>query len=259
MKLSDAGLAFIVSFEGLHTKLPDGRFAAYRCPAGVWTIYAGCTEGVKQGDVCTEDEGREMFRRELAKHEAAVRRLVTVDLTQQQFDALVSFSYNCGAAALGKSSLLKHLNKGDYARAASHFADWKRAGGKVLNGLVRRRAAEAALFLSGEPALMAQKIDAEATKMKPVEAVFKVGAPVVAVFEGVRQVAETVTPPAKPNVKATIEKVKQARETIEQAKDLGVWGKGFATWASGEGLIVCVGIALVAGAVLVLPKLRGQS
>lgn len=181
MNLSDKGLDFIVSFEGKLRKIDGDRYVAYRCPANVLTIYVGCTEGVTEGMIVTEDEGRAMFRKEIAKHEAAVRRLVTVDLNQNQFDALVSFSYNVGSGALSRSTLLKHLNAGDYARAASHFHDWKKAGGRVLNGLVRRRAAEADLFLAdAPPAEMPQKIDTPDAKFKPPEAVLAFAMPAAA-------------------------------------------------------------------------------
>ncbi|NDD75636.1 MAG: lysozyme [Gammaproteobacteria bacterium] len=159
MVLSDAGLDFITSFEGKLKPIGDGKYVAYKCPAGVWTIYAGCTEGVHAGMIITEEEGAEMMRHELAKHEKAVRDLVTVDLTQSQYDALVSFSYNVGTGALSKSTLLKKLNAGDYAGAAARFADWNKGGGKVLPGLVRRRAAEAEMFMKGDAAGMPQKVD----------------------------------------------------------------------------------------------------
>lgn len=147
MNISDAGVRMIVGFEGKLRPIGDGRYVAYRCPAGVWTIYAGVTEGVHEGMVCTEAEGETMFRRELIKHEAAVGRLATVPLNQNQFDALVSFSYNCGAGALAKSTLLRRLNAGDYEGAARCFAAWNKGGGRVLPGLVSRRAREASLFL----------------------------------------------------------------------------------------------------------------
>jgi lysozyme len=89
-----------------------------------------------------------MFRKEIAKFESGVMRLVTREMTQPQFDALVSFAYNCGLGALEKSSLLRYFNAGDIDRAAKAFALWNKGGGRVLRGLVRRRAAEAALFLS---------------------------------------------------------------------------------------------------------------
>lgn len=160
MQLSDAGLDLIISSEGKLKALGDGRYVAYRCPANVWTIYTGCTEGVKEGMIVTEDEGKEMFRRELGKHEAAVRRLVTVDLTQGQFDALVSFSYNVGSGALGKSTLLKKLNKGDHAGACKEFMKWDKAAGRQLRGLTIRRAREAAMFATreNEPPAIAQAV-----------------------------------------------------------------------------------------------------
>lgn len=150
MNISDNGLSLILEFEGLHKKIGDGRYMAYRCPAGAWTIYAGCTEGVREGMICTEEEGRALFRKELAKHEAAVVRLVTVDLNQNHRDSLISFSYNVGSGALANSTLLRKLNKGDYRGAQGEFLKWDKAtvDGKltVLRGLSRRRAAESELF-----------------------------------------------------------------------------------------------------------------
>ncbi|MEG5623927.1 lysozyme, partial [Enterobacter hormaechei] len=84
----------------------------------------------------------------LVSYESDVSRLVKVGLTQGQFDALVSFTYNLGARSLSTSTLLRKLNAGDYAGAADEFLRWNKAGGKVLNGLTRRREAERALFLS---------------------------------------------------------------------------------------------------------------
>jgi lysozyme len=162
MKLSRNGTKLIIDFEGRHKKRPDGRYQAYLCPAGVWTIYAGITEGVHEGMVCTDEEGMAMFRKEIAKCEGAVEGLVKVELNQNQFDALVSFAFNVGSGALTKSTLLKKLNKGDFGGAAAEFGKWTKGGGKVLPGLVRRRAAEAELFLtapgSNEP-MMPQVVD----------------------------------------------------------------------------------------------------
>ena len=153
MKLSDAGLAFIASFEGYHTKLPDGSCKAYRCQLGngrddgVWTIGFGCTVGVYEGLIWTRAQADEAFRRELAKFESAVNRLATVDLNQNQFDALVSFAYNVGEGALKGSTLLKKVNSGDQEGAARQFGQWVNSNGvKRVPGLVRRRAAEAELF-----------------------------------------------------------------------------------------------------------------
>lgn len=190
MKLSDKGLDLIKGFENYLTKQPDGSCKSYRCPAGRWTCGWGCTEGVGPLTHWSKDEATEALATEMRKHEKVVERLVTVPLTQGQFDALVSFSYNTGG--LSGSTLLKHLNAGDYARSASHFMDWKKARVRgstakfykvadgtliTLPGLVTRRAAEAAMFLEAAPVEMAQDVAPEATKMKPIEAVMKVGTP----------------------------------------------------------------------------------
>lgn len=147
MHISKRGLDLIYHFEGKLKRLSDGRYKAYKCPAGVWTIYAGCTEGVRPGMIVTEDEGEAMFRAELGKFEAAVERYVTYEMNQCQFDALVSFAYNVGVSGLRKSSVLRHFNAGRLEQAAKAFHLWNKGGGRVLKGLVRRRAAEAALFL----------------------------------------------------------------------------------------------------------------
>ncbi|MEQ1697388.1 MAG: lysozyme [Hyphomicrobiaceae bacterium] len=148
-RLSERGLDLIKAFEGCLKKRPDGTLEAYKCPAGVWTIGWGCTEGVRQGMIITRDEATAMLARELGHFEIVVGRLVTVPLTQGEFDALVSFVYNVGEGALRKSTLLARLNKGDLSAVPNQFLRWTRGGGRVLNGLVRRRKAEAALFLSG--------------------------------------------------------------------------------------------------------------
>lgn len=99
LTISRNGVKFIIGFEGKHKKLPGGKYQAYQCPAHVWTIHAGVTEGVHEGMIVTEAEGETMFRLALAKFEKAVNDLVKVELNQNQFDALVSFAYNCGSGA----------------------------------------------------------------------------------------------------------------------------------------------------------------
>jgi lysozyme len=146
MRLSGNGLTLIQEFEGYHRKLPDGGCIAYRCPAGVWTLGWGCTEGIKPGMIWTRQQADVALMKELEKFEAAVERLVTVEINQNERDALISFAYNCGEGALARSSILKCLNAGDREGAARGFPLWNRGGGRVLPGLVRRRAAEAALF-----------------------------------------------------------------------------------------------------------------
>ena len=139
MQVSKAGLDLIKQFEGLYLK-------AYRCPAGVPTIGYGHTAGVAMGQTITQQQADDYLRRDVRQFERAVARLVTVPLTQGQFDALVSFAFNLGEGALAQSTLLRMLNDGDYAGAAAQFERWNKAGGRVLPGLVRRRAAERALF-----------------------------------------------------------------------------------------------------------------
>lgn len=154
MHVSQAGLDLIKSFEGYLDRMPDGSCRAYLCPAGVLTIGWGCTEGVKEGQVWTRQQAEEGLRRELLKHEATVKKLVTIDLNQNEFDALVSFTYNAGGGALETSSLLKRLNKGDREGAARGFGLWVKATDPktkkkiTLPGLVNRRARESLLFLT---------------------------------------------------------------------------------------------------------------
>lgn len=165
MKLSKACINLVKSYEGYHKKLPNGDCTTYYCPANVLTIGYGCTEGITKGEVWTHAQAIEALRREMEKHEAAVNRLVKAEISQNAFDALVSFSYNCGYGALGKSTLLKKVNKSDFAGAAAEFHKWNKGGGKVLPGLVRRRAQEAEMFLTADAStepVMAQAVDTPA-------------------------------------------------------------------------------------------------
>lgn len=139
MKTTEKGLALIRRFEGL-------RLLAYKCPAGIPTIGYGRTEGVKMGQSITKERAEELLLEDVAACEAAVDRLVKVPLAHGQFDALVDFAFNLGAGRLEESTLLRLLNARNYSAAAAEFDRWTRAGGQVLPGLVRRRAAERALF-----------------------------------------------------------------------------------------------------------------
>ena len=141
MRTGRDGVELIRHFEGC-------RFDAYLCPAGVWTIGYGHTAGVKEGDSIDQEAAEAFLIEDLETFERAVTRLVEVPLTQQQFDALVSWTFNLGAGNLAESTLLKKLNNYQYAEVPEQMMRWVRAGGKVLDGLVRRRAAEAALFQS---------------------------------------------------------------------------------------------------------------
>ena len=145
MRLSQDGLNMVKKYEGLFTK-------AYVCPAGVLTIGYGHTgPDVKPGQRITEAQAEQLLRQDMGKFEAAVKRQVKVPLTQGQFDALTSFTFNCGEGALKKSTLLKKLNAGDHAGAQAEFQKWNKGGGRVLPGLVKRRAEEAQMFGSRAP------------------------------------------------------------------------------------------------------------
>lgn len=150
MFISKKGLQLIKDFEGLKLK-------SYLCPAGVPTIGYGHTKNVKAGQVITEDEAGKFLIEDVWYFERGVDDLVHVPLTQGQFDALVSFGFNVGLdidddqipEGLGDSTLLKLLNRGDYAGASNQFPLWNKAGGKPSAGLTRRRLAEQRLFLTG--------------------------------------------------------------------------------------------------------------
>ncbi|HAV1906103.1 TPA: lysozyme [Enterobacter hormaechei subsp. steigerwaltii] len=146
MQTSDKGIDLIKQFEGC-------KLSAYQDSVGVWTIGYGWTQPVdgkpiRAGMTIKQETAERLLKTGLVSYESDVSRLVKVGLTQGQFDALVSFTYNLGARSLSTSTLLRKLNAGDYAGAADEFMRWNKAGGKVLNGLTRRREAERALFLS---------------------------------------------------------------------------------------------------------------
>lgn len=140
MRTSQRGLSLIKSFEGL-------RLQAYQDSVGVWTVGYGTTRGVSAGMSITKEQAERMLLNDVQRFEPELGKLVKVALNQNQWDALMSFVYNLGAANLASSTLLKLLNRGDYQGAADQFSRWVNAGGKRLEGLVKRRAAERALFL----------------------------------------------------------------------------------------------------------------
>jgi lysozyme len=145
MEPSQACIDLIVRFEKY-------RYSAYRpTPNDVWTIGFGHTVDVHEGDVCSYPQALTYLGEDLAPVTRAVNRCVTVPITQDQFDALVSFTFNVGIGAFEESTLLRKLNDGDTGGAASEILKWDHQDGEVLGGLVRRRAAEQHLFLSGGP------------------------------------------------------------------------------------------------------------
>jgi len=143
MKISQEGLSLIKKFEGCELE-------AYRCAANVLTIGYGSTKGVKEGDTITQEEADSLLLHEMDEYEGYVKDSVTVDLNQNQFDALVSWVFNLGPSNLKASTLLKVLNAKDYEGVPAQIKRWNKAGGKVLQGLIRRREAESLLFAGKE-------------------------------------------------------------------------------------------------------------
>lgn len=141
MHIDDKGIALIKSFEGC-------KLTAYPDTDGVPTIGFGHTTGVTAGQCITESQATDFLRKDLAEAEMAVNNRVKVPLTQNQFSALVSFTFNVGSGNFGKSTLLKLINSRQYGAAANEFAKWDHAGGVAVPGILRRRLAERDLFLT---------------------------------------------------------------------------------------------------------------
>ncbi|WP_313564406.1 lysozyme [Acinetobacter sp.] len=145
MHISPSGVDLIRNFESL-------RLNAYDDGVGVWTIGFGTTKypngiRVKKGDTCTLEQAKAYKQNDLKSFEQTVNNTVKVPLNQNQFDALVSLAYNIGSTAFKNSTLVRQLNEGNYKAAANQFNVWVNAGGKRMQGLVNRRAAERTLFL----------------------------------------------------------------------------------------------------------------
>jgi lysozyme len=146
MKMTNEGLALIKRFEGL-------RLDAYRDAVGIWTIGYGHTSvagapQVQAGLRISEADAHEILARDVEGFARGVRDLLVVELSEQQFSALVSFVYNVGLGGFKRSSVLIAVNNRDFNAVPRRLNLWTKAGGRVLPGLVRRRAAEGALFLS---------------------------------------------------------------------------------------------------------------
>lgn len=145
--------AIIKQFEGCAKRMPDGRLMAYPDPAtggAPFTIGWGSTgSDIKPGTIWTQAEADARLAQEVAEKAAAVGRMVTVALTDNEAGALISFAYNVGTGALQSSTLLRLLNAGgSKLSVADQFLRWNKAAGKVMDGLTRRRTAERLLFLS---------------------------------------------------------------------------------------------------------------
>lgn len=139
MNISKEGLALIKKFEGCELK-------AYKCPAGVWTIGYGHIKTAEEGMEISQEHADYLLEHEITEYEDYVKTAVTSPLDQNMFDALVSWTFNLGSGNLNSSTMLKVLNEGKYDEVPAQMKRWNKAGGKVLEGLVRRREAEALLF-----------------------------------------------------------------------------------------------------------------
>ena len=137
--INAAGLALVRAYEGL-------RLEAYRDTSGVWTIGYGHTRGVVPGDSISTERAEQFLEADLTEAERAVSALVKVPLTDNQFSALVSFVFNAGEGAFAKSTMLRKLNEGGYGLVPAYLRSWIFDNGRVLPGLVKRRAAEATLW-----------------------------------------------------------------------------------------------------------------
>ena len=139
MKASQDCVDLVKFFEGFEGK-------AYLCPANVWTIGYGRTKNVQEGDRITKVQAERDLLEELEEFAEQVLNSVKVELTQNELDALTSWTYNLGVGNLNSSTLLKKLNTGDKDSVPSEMLRWNKAAGKVLAGLTRRREAEAKLW-----------------------------------------------------------------------------------------------------------------
>lgn len=139
-EVSEAGVRLVQEFEGC-------RLDAYRCPAGIPTIGYGATgPDIRMGMVWTQEQAEARLAEDVQRFADAVERALTVDVSDNEFAAMVSLAFNIGAAAFRKSTLLRLVNDGHFEAAAQQFERWNRAGGRVMAGLTRRRQAERALF-----------------------------------------------------------------------------------------------------------------
>jgi lysozyme len=139
VNISEEGISLIKKFEGCELR-------SYQDAVDVWTVGYGHTKDVKPGQMITKEEAEEMLIEELTEYCSYVETAVEVPLHQNQFDALVSWTYNLGPTNLNSSTMLKKLNAGEYEDIPEQIKRWNKAGGKVLPGLERRRLAESLLF-----------------------------------------------------------------------------------------------------------------
>lgn len=143
MQYSKSGLSLTEQFEGC-------RFTAYLDSGGIPTIGYGHTHDVSIRDTCSQEQADLWLQEDIQNSVHEVNRLVKVQLTQGEFDALVDFVFNCGSGNFARSTLLVDLNAGNYAAAALQFDAWDKCDGSIVAGLLRRRQAETGEFKNGE-------------------------------------------------------------------------------------------------------------
>lgn len=187
MRINAEGIELIKRWEGL-------KLEAYLCPANVWTIGYGHTRTARPGMKINQAEAERLLKDDLIKFETAITLAVKVELTENQFAALVSWAYNVGEGAVKSSTLIRKLNKGDYDAVPVELMRWNKVNGKVNRGLTNRRAAEVGLWSKGsfvtsrevepqEPATPTATV--EAGKYGGIAAAAAAGAPAIASLSGV--------------------------------------------------------------------------
>lgn len=268
MNLSDTGLARIKGYEGYKKALPNGDCMAYqdkyidkktgKVHLDIPTIGWGCTEGVEMGMVWTREQAEQALRREIAKHEAAISRMVTVEINQNQYDALCALSYNIGSEALRQSTVMRRLNKGDYAGAAAGFHLFNKSGGIVIDGLISRRASEAGLFMRGMPDddhQMPQTVEASRPPITATQATIAaapVAAGAVPVVQAVTEAVKSPAIPAPPT--AILESATAWKGFSGQVLEFGA----FAISSPKSIVVIGVAIAAMVFGPKIAPKLFGR-
>ncbi len=155
MSISDAGVDGIKFYEGLSLvackALPTEEYLTIG--------YGHYGADVKPGQTITKKGALELLKNDLKDYVAGVNKALKVGVTQNQFDALVSFAYNCGIYGLQSSDLISYLNKGEIFKAAAEFPLWRKSGGAIIAGLQNRRARELKLFMKGETFALTDKMN----------------------------------------------------------------------------------------------------
>ena len=217
MKISPAGIALVKEFEGL-------RLTTYTCAAGVLTIGYGSTGAhATPGKTITEPEAEALLVKDLARFEAGVSELITKPLTQGQFDALVSFSFNLGCGALEESTLRRRLNGGEDPNTVfpQELPKWVKAGGQALPGLVRRRDAEVKLATSGGSAAAATPAAGATVSITAMQATLLKKRPVAGTELADNE--KSAIEPGKDFAGAKVLKDENGHKLLELPFGLGAW------------------------------------